>query len=116
MRRTTGYPGKQPVEEARTEQAPRTIKVPTKKNKPQETNNRPHQITITNKFEALRHAETEGNTKHERKDPAPPPIFVPGITNIRRLTATTEHVVNGLNYILNIINDTIITNWNITKH
>jgi hypothetical protein len=63
---------------------PRTIKVPTtEKNKHQETNNHPTQLTITNKFEALRHAETEGNTKHERKDPAPPLIFVPGITNMQ---------------------------------
>jgi hypothetical protein len=88
--------------------------VPTmKKNKLQETNNNPPQITITNKFEALRHAETEGDTKHERKDPAPPPIFVPGITNMQRLTVTIEQVVNRLNYTLKIIkNNTIkiITN------
>jgi hypothetical protein len=49
-----------------------------KKNKLQETNSDPTQITINIKFEALRHAETKGNTKHERKDPASP-IFVPGI-------------------------------------
>jgi hypothetical protein len=61
-----------------------------KKNMLQETNNHPHQITITNKSEALRHAETEGDTKHEIKDTAPPPIFVPGITNMQRLTATIE--------------------------
>jgi hypothetical protein len=56
--------------------------------------------------------ETEGNTKHKRKDPAPPPIFVPGITNMQRLTATIEQVVNRSNYTLKIINDTIkiITN------
>jgi hypothetical protein len=78
---------------------PRTTKVPTmKNNKLQGTNNHPPQITITNKFEALRHAETEGDTKHERKDPAPPPIFVPGITNMQRLTAIIEQVVNRLNY------------------
>jgi hypothetical protein len=54
----------------------RTIKVPKmKKNKPQKENNHPTQITITNKFEALRHVETEGNTKQERKDPAAPLIF-----------------------------------------
>jgi hypothetical protein len=46
-----------------------------KKNKLQVTNNHPTQITITNKFEALRQAETEGDTKHERKAP-PPPILV----------------------------------------
>jgi hypothetical protein len=69
-----------------------------KKNKLQETNNHPPQITITNNFEALRHAEIEGDTKPERKDPAPPPIFVPGITNLQRLTATIEQVVNRLNY------------------
>jgi hypothetical protein len=41
----------------------RTTKLPTmKKNKPQETNNHQSQITVTNKFEALRQAETEGNT------------------------------------------------------
>jgi hypothetical protein len=40
-----------------------TTKVPTmKKNKLQETNDHPPQITITNKFEALRHAETEAST------------------------------------------------------
>jgi hypothetical protein len=84
----------------------------TKNNKPQETNGHPTQITTTNKSEALRHAETEGNTKHERKDPAPPPIFVPGITNMQRLKDIIEQVVNRLNYTLKIINDTIkiITN------
>jgi hypothetical protein len=90
-----------------------------KKSKLQETNNRPSQITITNKFEALRHTETEGNTKHERKDPAPPPVFVAGITNVQRVTATltTEQVVNRVNYTLKMKNsDTIkITNWNITN-
>jgi hypothetical protein len=63
-----------------------------KNNKPQESNNHPTQITITNKFEALRHAETMGNTKHERKDLVPPPIFVPRITNMQQLTATIEPV------------------------
>jgi hypothetical protein len=48
----------------------------------------------------MRHAETEGNTKHERKDPAPPQMFVAGITNLQRLTATIEQVVNRLNYTL----------------
>jgi hypothetical protein len=79
-----------------------------KKNKPQETNNHPPQITSTNKFVALRRAETEGNTKHERKDPAPPPIFVPGFTNIQRLTARIEQVDNRLNYTLKIINNNTI--------
>jgi hypothetical protein len=84
-----------------------------KKNKPQKTNNHPTQIMITNNFEDLRQAETEGDTKHERKDPAPPPIFVPGIINIQRLTATIEQVVYRLNYTLKTIsNETIkiITN------
>jgi hypothetical protein len=52
-------------------------------------------------------------TKHERKDPAPLPMFVPEITNMQRLTATIEQVVKRLNYALKIINnDTIkvITN------
>jgi hypothetical protein len=65
-----------------------------KENKLQETNNYPPRITITNKFEALRQAETEGNTEHERMDPAPPPIFSPGIKNMLRLTATIEQSVN----------------------
>jgi hypothetical protein len=63
---------------------PRTTKLPTmKKSKPQEINNHPPQTTITNKCEALQHAETEGHTEHERKNPAPPPIFFPGITNMQ---------------------------------
>jgi hypothetical protein len=41
----------------------------------------------------VRHAETEGNTRRERKDSAPPAIFIPRITNMQRLTVTTEHVV-----------------------
>jgi hypothetical protein len=47
------------------------------------------------------------------KDLAPPPIFVPVMTNMPRLTATTEKVVNRLNYTLKIINNDaikIITN------
>jgi hypothetical protein len=101
---TTGYPGKQSEEEVRNEHAPEQQKLP-------ERNNHPRQILITNKFEALRHAETEGNTEHERKDTAPPP-FVAGITHVQRLTASTEQVVNRLNYTLKIMNDTIkiITN------
>jgi hypothetical protein len=74
---------------------PRTTIVPTiKKNKLQETNNHPTQITTANKCETLRHAETEGNTKHERKDTALTLLFVPGITIIQGLTATIEQVVN----------------------
>jgi hypothetical protein len=53
----------------------------------------------------LRHVEPEGNTRQERKDPAPPPIFVPRITNMQRLTATIEQVVNRSNYTLKIINN-----------
>jgi hypothetical protein len=92
---------------------PTASKVPTMKtSKLQEINNYPTQITITNKSEALRHAKTEGNTKHERKDPAPPPIFAPGITNMQRLTATIEQVVNRLIDTSKTINDAtkIITN------
>jgi hypothetical protein len=78
-----------------------------KKNKLQWTNSHSTQITITNNFEPLRQAETEGGTrhKHERKDPASTPIFVPWIKNIQRLTATIEQVVNRLNYALKIINN-----------
>jgi hypothetical protein len=48
--------------------------VPTmKKNKRLETNIHTPQITTTNKSEALRHAQTEGNTKHEKMEPAPTP-------------------------------------------
>jgi L-2-hydroxyglutarate oxidase LhgO len=89
-----------------------------KKNKLQETNNHPTQLTITIKSKALQHAETESNTEHDRKDPAPPLIFVTGITNMQRLTATIEQVVKRLNHTLKIINDDTIkitTNWNITK-
>jgi hypothetical protein len=53
------------------------------------------------------------NTKHERKDLVPIPIFVPGITGTQRLTATIEQVVNRSNYTLKIINNdtiNIITN------
>jgi hypothetical protein len=63
-------------------------------------------------------AETEGNTRHKRKDAAPPPRFVAGITSLQRLTATTEQVVNRLDYTLKIINNDavkIIANWNITR-
>jgi uncharacterized alpha/beta hydrolase family protein len=87
--------------------------VPTmKKNKLQQTNSHPPQIKIINDLEALQHAETEGNTEQERKDPALPPIFITGATNMQRLTVKIEHVVNRLNYTLKIVNDTIkiITN------
>jgi 50S ribosomal subunit-associated GTPase HflX len=88
--------------------------VPTlKRNELQETNNHPTQLTITNKFDALGHAETEGNTEHKTKDQAPPPIFVSRITNMQRLTATIEQAVYRSNYTLNIINNDamkIITN------
>jgi hypothetical protein len=49
-------------------------------------------------FEALRHADIEDNTKHERNDPAPPPIFVPD--HKHAATATIEQVLNRLNYTL----------------
>jgi hypothetical protein len=56
----------------------------------------------------LRHAEIEGNTKHERKDPAPTPIFVAGITHLQRLRAAIEQAINRLSYTLKvIISDTI---------
>jgi hypothetical protein len=41
------------------------------------------QPPISDKFEAQEHAEKEGKTKHEGKDPAPPPMFAAGITNMR---------------------------------
>jgi hypothetical protein len=86
-----------------------TTRVSTpKKNKPQGTNNSTTQIITTNKSEPLRHAETEGNVWHEREDPAPTPMFVPGITHMQRLATTTEQVINGSNWALKIINsDTI---------
>jgi hypothetical protein len=40
-------------------------------NLPERTNNNPTQISTTNKSESLRHAETEGNSRHEREGPAP---------------------------------------------
>jgi hypothetical protein len=88
---------------------PRTTEVPTmKKNTLQETNNHLTQITITNEFEAERHAETKAHSKHERKDTAAPPLFVLGITNTQRLTATTEQAVSILHYTLIIMKtDTI---------
>jgi hypothetical protein len=71
MTTTIGYPGKKSAEEARKEQTPRTTEVPTmNRNKPQETNNHPTELTTSNKFEPLRHAETEGDTRRERQDPA----------------------------------------------
>jgi hypothetical protein len=85
-----------------------------KKNKPQETHNQQRHIMISNKVKALRLAETEGNNKHETKDPAPPPIFVQGITDMQQLTARIEQVVNRLIYTLKIIN-TQQTNLNITN-
>jgi hypothetical protein len=111
MTMTTGYPGKQSTEEARKEHAPKAQVPKMKKNTTQETNSHPTQITITNIFEALRPEKTEGNTNHERKDPTPPPIFVPGIANVQRLTATIEKVINRLKYeyTLKIINDIIKT-------
>jgi hypothetical protein len=82
---------------------PRKTKVPTmEKNMLQETNNHPTQITITNNSESLLHAKTEYNTKHEREDPARPPIFVSGITNMQQLTAKMEQVLNKLNYTFKI--------------
>jgi hypothetical protein len=60
------------------------------------------------------HAESDGNTKEETKDPAPPHIFLPANTNMQRLTAAIEQVVNRFNYtvIIIILNNTIkkITN------
>jgi precorrin-2 methylase len=56
----------------------------------------------------MRHIETDGDTKHERKTPAPPLLFVPGITNMQQLAATIEEVVNRLNYTLQIINNDTI--------
>jgi hypothetical protein len=91
-----------------------------KKNKPQGTNNSTTQIITTNKSEPLRHAETEGNSGHERKDPAQPPIFVAWITHLQRLTATSKQVVvvNRSNCALKIINsDTIkITTNQLENH
>jgi hypothetical protein len=66
--------------------SPKTTRAPTLKlNKSQERSNNSIQLTATNRTEILRHAETEGNGRHERQDPAPTPMFVPRITNIRQL-------------------------------
>jgi hypothetical protein len=74
----------------------RTKNCQHKENKLQETNNHPTQLTIANKPESLRHAETVGNIK-QRKDTAQSPKFVPEIKNMQRLTATIELVVNRSN-------------------
>jgi hypothetical protein len=94
MTMTVGYPGKNSVDDVRKEQVPEPQKCQQwKRTRLQNTNSHPTQLTTTNKFEALRHADTEGNARHEREDPAPTPIFVPPITNMQWLTATTEQVV-----------------------
>jgi hypothetical protein len=67
------------------------------KNKLQDTNNHPVQLTTTNKIEPLRHTETEGNNRRERQDSASPLIFVPGIRNRKGLTALIEQIVNSFN-------------------
>jgi hypothetical protein len=113
MTMKTGYPGKKSAEVVRKEQAPETQKCQKWKRISRKKQITTQVIAITNKFEALQHAETEGNTKYERKDSAPPQIFVGGITNMQRLTATIEQVDNRFNYTLKIIKkDTIeiITN------
>jgi hypothetical protein len=71
---------------------PRSVST-LKKNKPQGTHNSSTHIITTNDFEPQRLADTEGSTKRERNQPAPSPIFVPGITNMQQLTATVEQVV-----------------------
>jgi hypothetical protein len=89
--------------------SPKTTRAPTlEMNKSKETSNSPMQLAATNRCEALRHAETEGSGRHEIKDPAPPPMFVPRNTNMQRLAATTEQVINRLNYTLKIINNDTI--------
>jgi hypothetical protein len=66
---------------------------------PQGTNNNPTRITTSNNSEPQRHTENKGNSRHERENPALPPIFVPGTTNMQQLTAVTEEVVNRSHYI-----------------
>jgi hypothetical protein len=92
-----GHHGKKSAEEARKEQAPKPHKCQQLKRIWCKK-----EITTQVRYRSLRHAETEANTKHERKDPAPPQRFVAGITNLQRLTATVEQVVNILNYTLKI--------------
>jgi hypothetical protein len=57
--------------------------------------NNPRQITTTNDFEPLRQAGIKGNSRHETKEPAVPPIFVPGTTVMQRhhelATHETDH-------------------------
>jgi hypothetical protein len=62
-------------------------------------------ITTTNKYKPLRHIKTEGNSRHERKGPAPPPIFVSGITYTSDLTVTVEQVINRPEYNWKTINN-----------
>jgi hypothetical protein len=72
-----------------------------KNSKTRETKNHATQLTITKNVEALRHAGTESNTEHEIEDPAPPPLFISGITNLHRLTAIIVHVANKLHFKIN---------------
>lgn len=76
---------------------PRTTEMrTTERDKLQGADNHPAQVTVTNKCELLRRAETESNNKHERKEPAPTSTYVAGITGLKRLTATCEQVLDRL--------------------
>jgi hypothetical protein len=75
-----------------------------KNNKPQWTNNKPILITTTNKFEPLRHTETDGNSRQEQKDKAALLILAQE-SRLQQLTATTGQVVKWSNNTLKIINN-----------
>lgn len=68
------------------------------------------QVRTMNRYEPLQNTEAQDNNNKEKQtnDPKPPPIFIPRILDVKRLTALIEETVNRKDYTLKIDNkDTI---------
>jgi hypothetical protein len=82
---------------------------PTKKNKTQTNSNQYKNIPTptANCFSLLSSEENTDNIQR-KKEPAPPPIFVPGIKNAQRLVTMIEEKIRREDYTMKIINNDTI--------
>jgi hypothetical protein len=86
-----------------------TRTMPSKKNKPHINSNQYQETaTPTNNFFSPLLSEESTDNIQGKKEPAPPPILVPGIKNAQRLMTTIEEKIRREDYKMKIINNDMI--------
>jgi hypothetical protein len=86
------------------------IKPGTPKRNKTQMNTSPEILTQSNRYTILTNEENTSNDNNlqKQKDPAPPPMFIPGIKNMQPLIIIIEGIARGKNYTVKVVSsDTI---------